>query len=53
MADWYEETMELSTWQGTVTCALMAQLPSADIALEVGCGPGKHSQQLAMTYLKP
>jgi ubiquinone/menaquinone biosynthesis C-methylase UbiE len=53
MAEWYEKTAELFTYQACVTCALMSGMNKAKRSLEVACGPGKHSQQLALCYMKP
>ena len=52
MLNWYENAMELSTYQGTMTCAVMTDMGNADRVLEVGCRPGKHSLMLAQTLLK-
>ena len=53
MVSWYEGCIELSSTQGTVTCAVMTDVPAAKRTLEVGCGPGKHSLLLAQSYLSP
>lgn len=52
MSQWYEANAEMSTIQGTVTCAVMTEMNKADRVLEVACGPGKHSLLLASTFLK-
>ena len=52
MSKWYEAHAEMSTMPGTVSCAVMTQMPKADRVLEVACGPGKHSLMLAQTFLK-
>jgi ubiquinone/menaquinone biosynthesis C-methylase UbiE len=52
MADFYEEMGELHAYQGTITCAIMTDMPKAKRVLEVACGPGRHSMQLAMTMLR-
>ena len=49
----YERVAELSTMQGTATCAVMTNMLQADRTLEVACGPGKHSLMLASSFLKP
>jgi len=52
MANYYENTAEKFTIQGTVTCAVMTNMNACDRVLEVACGPGKHSLMLASTFLK-
>lgn len=52
MADYYENFAEKFTIQGTVTCAVMTNMHTADRVLEVACGPGKHSLMLAQNFLK-
>ena len=49
---WYADTAEVSTMQGTVTCAVMTEMRAADRVLEVACGPGRHSLMLATIFLK-
>lgn len=50
--DWYQSAAEISTVQGTVTCAVMTNSIQADKVLEVACGPGRHSILLASSFLK-
>jgi len=52
MSKWYENSAELSTAQGTVTCAVMTEMLGADRVLEVASGPGRHSMMLANSFLK-
>ena len=53
MLGFYERVAEISTMQGTTTCAVMTNMLAADKTLEVACGPGKHSLMLASSFLKP
>lgn len=53
MLGFYEKVAEMSTMQGTTTCAVMTNMLTADRTLEVACGPGKHSLMLASSFLKP
>jgi len=52
MSKWYEAHAEISTMQGTVTCAVMTDMQKADKVLEIACGPGKHSLMMASSFLK-
>ena len=52
LAKEYENYQEPFFVQGTNTCAVMTQMPSADRVLEVGCGPGLGSVMIAQNYLK-
>lgn len=52
MAKWYENLIEKSTLQGTITCAVMTNMYDRDRVLEVACGPGMHSLHLAQAFLK-
>merc|ERR1711957_277728 len=49
MADWYSK-FEMFSFQGTVTCLNMVDSFNAKRLLEVGCGPGLHSELIAKSF---
>jgi len=53
MIPFYESVIELSSMQGITTCAVMAGIDKAKRTIEVGCGPGRHSQMLASNFVQP
>ena len=52
MADWYQK-FEHFAFQGTVTCCTMVDSYNKKRVLEVGCGPGFHSEQIALSWISP
>ena len=50
-AAWYQD-FEIFSLQGTVTCLSMAFAHQAKSIVEVGCGPGLHSEFIAKNYLQ-
>ena len=52
MTEWYAQFEQYSL-QSTVTCCAMTNAGQADAILEVGSGPGLHTEFIAKTYLKP
>jgi trans-aconitate methyltransferase len=51
MVEWYKRFEQYSL-QSTVTCLAMTDAWNCDSILEVGCGPGLHSEFIAKNYLK-
>jgi len=51
LASWYEK-FEKFALQGTVTCLSMTNAANCKSILEVGCGPGLHSEFIAKNYLQ-
>ena len=49
---WYTN-QERMTFQGTATCLAMTDAHLCKRILEVACGPGLHSETIAMGYLQP
>ena len=49
-ADWYT-TIEHKTFQGTITCLNMVDSLNSKRIIEVGCGPGLHSQLIAKSFM--
>ncbi len=47
MVEYYEENIEFTSMQSTITCAVMTNTQKSSLVLEVGCGPGKHSLLIA------
>lgn len=52
MSDWYAK-FEHFAFQGTVTCCTMVDSQNKKRVLEVGCGPGFHSEQIAKSWISP
>lgn len=50
MSAWYEQ-FELYALQSTVTCLAMTDAAKCKSIIEVGCGPGFHSEFIAKNYL--
>ena len=50
MSVWYEQ-FELYALQSTVTCLAMTDAAKCKSIIEVGCGPGFHSEFIAKNYL--
>ena len=51
LVPWYKRHEQFSL-QSTVTCLAMTDSCNAGAILEVGCGPGLHSEFIARNYLK-
>ena len=51
LVPWYKRHEQFSL-QSTVTCLAMTESCNAGAILEVGCGPGLHSEFIARNYLK-
>ena len=51
LVPWYKRHEQFSL-QSTVTCLAMTESYNAGAILEVGCGPGLHSEFIARNYLK-
>ena len=52
MSSWYAK-FEHFAFQGTVTCCTMVDSHNKKRVLEVGCGPGFHSEQIAKSWINP
>ena len=50
MAKWYSK-FEYYSFQGTVTCLNMVDSFNSKRVLEVGCGPGLHSELIAKSFI--
>ena len=56
MSEWYEQNAERYTAQGLAQLIAMSSLydeTKPQRVLEVACGPGKHSNLIAQSYLRP
>jgi trans-aconitate methyltransferase len=50
MAEWYSK-FEYFSFQGTVTCLNMVDSFNSKRLLEVGCGPGLHSELISSSFI--
>jgi len=52
MSDWYKFAEPFS-YQSATTCLVMSNAHNCKRVLEVGCGPGLHSELIAKSILQP